>query len=39
LANLSRRLMEQSVRNALLASTTRDQLVQVLLSHSAEGVL
>ncbi len=39
LANLSRRLMEQSVRNELLAVSTRDQLLQVLLSHSDEGLL
>jgi mannitol/fructose-specific phosphotransferase system IIA component (Ntr-type) len=39
LANLSRRLMEQSVRNQLLAATTRDQLLQVLLSYSDEGLL
>jgi len=38
LANLSRRLMEQSVRNELLASSTREQLMQVLLSHSDEGL-
>ena len=39
LANLSRRLMEQSVRNGLLAASTRDKLVQVLLSHSEEGLM
>ena len=39
LANLSRRLMEQSVRNELLAASTRDQLLQVILSHSDEGLM
>jgi mannitol/fructose-specific phosphotransferase system IIA component (Ntr-type) len=37
LANLSRRLMEQSVRYELLAASTREQLLQVILSHSDEG--
>jgi PTS system nitrogen regulatory IIA component len=39
LANLSRRLMEQSVRNELLAAPTRDELLQVILSHSDEGLM
>ena len=37
LANLSRRLMEQSVRNELLAATTREDVLQTILSHSDEG--
>lgn len=37
LANLSRRLMEQSVRYELLAASTREQLLQVILSYSDEG--
>lgn len=37
LANLSRRLMEQSVRNELLASSSRDQVIQAVLNHSDEG--
>ena len=37
LANLSRRLMEQSVRNELLAASTREQVLQTILSHSDEG--
>ena len=39
LANLSRRLMEQSVRNELLAAATPDHVLQVFLSHSDEGLL
>ena len=37
LANLSRRLMEQSVRNELLVASTREQVLQTILSHSDEG--
>jgi len=37
LANLSRRLMEESVRNALLAALTREQVLQAILGHSDEG--
>lgn len=37
LANLSRRLMEQSVRNELLAAPTRERVLQTILSHSDEG--
>ena len=37
LANLSRRLLEQSVRNALLAAGSRDDVVQAILSYSDEG--
>ena len=37
LANLSRRLMEQSVRNELLAAPTREHVLQTILSHSDEG--
>ena len=37
LANLSRRLMEPSVRNELLAAPTRDHVLQTILSHSDEG--
>ncbi len=37
LANLSRRLMEQSVRNELLAAPTRECVLQTILSHSDEG--
>jgi mannitol/fructose-specific phosphotransferase system IIA component (Ntr-type) len=36
LAKLSRRLMEPSVRNELLAAKTREDVVQTLLSHSGE---
>lgn len=39
LANLSRRLMEPSVRNELLAALTRDRVLQTILSHSDEGSL
>ena len=39
LANLSRRLMEQSVRNALLSASTREQVLQSILSYSDEGSL
>ena len=37
LANLSRRLLEQSVRTALLEAASRDQVVQFILCHSDEG--
>ena len=37
LANLSRRLMEQSVRNALLSATTREGVRQAILNHSDGG--
>ena len=37
LANLSRRLMEQSVRSALLAAQTREDVMQSILSYSDEG--
>lgn len=37
LANLSRRLMEQSVRNDLLAAQTRKCVLQAILSESDEG--
>lgn len=37
LANLSRRLLEQSVRNELLAATSREHVIQAVLSHSDEG--
>ena len=37
LANLSRRLMEQSVRNDLLAAPTRERVLQAILNHSDEG--
>lgn len=37
LANLSRRLLEQSVRNELLAASSREQVLQAVLSHSDEG--
>jgi len=39
LANLSRRLLEQSVRNELLAATTRAQVLDAILSYSDEGSL
>ncbi|MEI7901870.1 MAG: PTS sugar transporter subunit IIA [bacterium] len=39
LANLSRRLIKQSVRDELLVAATREQLLQVLLRHSDEGQL
>ena len=39
LANLSRRLMEQSVRNALLSASTREQVLQSILNYSDEGTL
>ncbi len=39
LANLSRRLLEQSTRNVLLAAGSREQVVQAILSHSDEGSL
>lgn len=39
LANLSRRLLEQSVRNELLAASSRDHVLQAVLSHSDEGSL
>jgi len=39
LANLSRRLMEQSVRNALLSASAREQVLQTILSYSDEGSL
>jgi mannitol/fructose-specific phosphotransferase system IIA component (Ntr-type) len=38
LAKLSRRLMESSVRNELLAARTREGVVQTILSHSEEGI-
>lgn len=37
LANLSRRLMEQSVRNELMAATTREQVFEAILRNSDEG--
>lgn len=37
LANLSRRLLEQSVRNELQAASSREQVLQAILSHSDEG--
>jgi PTS system nitrogen regulatory IIA component len=37
LANLSRRLMEQSVRNALMSAPTREQVLEAILSYSDEG--
>ncbi len=37
LANLSRRLMEQSVRNELMAAKTREHVLEIILSHSDEG--
>lgn len=37
LANLSRRLMEQSVRNALLSAPTRERVLEAILSYSDEG--
>lgn len=37
LANLSRRLMEPSLRNALLAASTEDKALQTILSYSDEG--
>jgi mannitol/fructose-specific phosphotransferase system IIA component (Ntr-type) len=37
LANLSRRLMEQSVRSDLLSSVSRGQVVEAILCHSDEG--
>ena len=37
LANLSRRLMEPSVRNELLTAPARDHVLQTILSHSDEG--
>lgn len=37
LANLSRRLMEQSVRNDLLAAPTRECALQAILNQSDEG--
>lgn len=39
LANLSRRLMEQSVRLALLGAQTREQALNAILSFSEEGPL
>ena len=39
LANLSRRLMEQSVRNALLDATSSEQVLNAILSYSDEGSL
>ncbi len=39
LANLSRRLMEQSVRYELLAAVTREQLLQMILSYTDEGLM
>jgi len=39
LANLSRRLMEPSVRNELLAAPTRERVLQTILSHSDEGAI
>jgi mannitol/fructose-specific phosphotransferase system IIA component (Ntr-type) len=37
LAKLSRRLMESSVRNELLAAKTREEVLQTILCHSEEG--
>lgn len=37
LANLSRRLMEHSVRNELMAATTREDVFGAILRHSDEG--
>lgn len=37
LANLSRRLLEQSVRTELLAAASREHVVQAILSHTDEG--
>jgi len=37
LANLSRRLMEQSVRNEMQAASTRECVLQTILRHSDEG--
>ena len=39
LANLSRRLLEQSVRNALLCASSREQVLQTILNDSDEGAL
>ena len=39
LANLSRRLMEQSVRNALMGAASRAQVLETILSYSDEGSL
>lgn len=39
LANLSRRLLEQSVRHALLAATSRAQVLAAILGHSDEGAI
>ena len=39
LANLSRRLLEQSVRNALLRASSREQVLQTILSYDDEGSL
>jgi len=39
LANLSRRLMEQSVRLALLGAQTREQVLDAILNFSEEGSL
>lgn len=36
LANLSRRLLEQSVRNELLAATSREHVLQAILNHTDE---
>lgn len=38
LANLSRCLMEASVRNDLMAAQTRDDFIRILLQHSGEGL-
>jgi mannitol/fructose-specific phosphotransferase system IIA component (Ntr-type) len=38
LANLSRRLLEQSVRTELLAAASREHVVQAILSHTDEGL-
>lgn len=39
LANLSRRLMEMSVRNEMVAAATREQVLNAILSNSDEGSL
>lgn len=37
LANLSRRLLEQSVREALLRATSREQVLAAIIGHTDEG--
>lgn len=39
LANLSRRLMETSVRNEMVGASTREQVLNAILSNSDEGSL